>query len=306
MEIPMITIDNEEGTGIYKLPLYLYDIVMENSKDDTSWWTAVKEWSIDGYKCDMAKISSCVCSKTGLKILFRIKNDINGNIIFPIGSTCIKRFKRTDLNNNVEVYEKFCALLNSFEENNDEDEVTVDTEHFSRRSIDFYQSKGVIDSYEWRFLKGIFNRKYDTLSMREKSMKNDILRNKIIPYIKRYMLINNETNIIINIGKGNISINAHDNILTIYKLYEDHLDDKKIGDFVHPRDDSYSDMINIKVTFNEAVEMMDKLTDPNFNGTIKFKNIKFDFSNDYNNNGREELWRCFRTIALNLGGSIII
>ena len=65
MGIPMITIDNEEGTGIYKLPLYLYDIVMENSKDDTSWWTAVKEWSIDGYKCDMAKISSCVCSKTG-------------------------------------------------------------------------------------------------------------------------------------------------------------------------------------------------------------------------------------------------
>ena len=27
MGIPMITIDNEEGTGIYKLPLYLYDIV---------------------------------------------------------------------------------------------------------------------------------------------------------------------------------------------------------------------------------------------------------------------------------------
>ena len=62
------------------------------------WDAAVQEWIIIDCEEDIEAQTTCVCGKENLRYLFTIRNQINGNILFPIGSTCIKKFERDDLN----------------------------------------------------------------------------------------------------------------------------------------------------------------------------------------------------------------
>ena len=47
--------------------------------------------------------TQCVCGHENLRYLFTIKNVLNGNEVFPIGSTCIKKFERTDLDDKATI-----------------------------------------------------------------------------------------------------------------------------------------------------------------------------------------------------------
>ncbi|MBT9168302.1 MAG: hypothetical protein DDT19_01647 [Syntrophomonadaceae bacterium] len=47
--------------------------------------------------------SSCICGKEELWYLFTIRNTRNGNLFYPIGSSCIKKFERDDLDEEVAV-----------------------------------------------------------------------------------------------------------------------------------------------------------------------------------------------------------
>lgn len=54
------------------------------------WDTAVTEWEIADCEEDDTLSESCVCGKEHLYYLFTIENVVNGNTLFPIGSSCIK------------------------------------------------------------------------------------------------------------------------------------------------------------------------------------------------------------------------
>ena len=71
-------------------------IVLEHS-ESSDWQSAVLEWVIEDVEEDEKLSESCVCGKENLRYLFTIRNTDNGNALYPIGSSCIKKidgFKR--------------------------------------------------------------------------------------------------------------------------------------------------------------------------------------------------------------------
>lgn len=69
----------------------LTKIVLEKSSSD-SWEKAVIEWKIvdciEDDKCN----GSCVCGQEHLHYLYKLHNATTGNYLYPIGSSCIKKF----------------------------------------------------------------------------------------------------------------------------------------------------------------------------------------------------------------------
>lgn len=78
--------------------------------DSSNWNAAVYEWEIYDVDEDDTLSESCVCGKENLRYLFTIKNKINGNILYPIGSSCIHKFERKELNDLATIKEQLITL----------------------------------------------------------------------------------------------------------------------------------------------------------------------------------------------------
>lgn len=85
-------------------------IEFSSSKD---WQNAVSEWILIDTEEDEFAESKCICGKENIRYLHRIKNVTNDNELFPIGSSCIKKFNRTDLNEQISVKEKLFKLYHA-------------------------------------------------------------------------------------------------------------------------------------------------------------------------------------------------
>lgn len=109
----------------------LISSVLELS-DSSDWQSAVLEWAIEDVVEDETLSESCVCGKENLRYLFTIRNTINGNKLYPIGSTCIKKFERSDLDEIVSVKEQLFKLLHAIENN---EFITLSSQYFSRRLL---------------------------------------------------------------------------------------------------------------------------------------------------------------------------
>ncbi|NLO86918.1 MAG: hypothetical protein GX096_16040, partial [Clostridiales bacterium] len=73
-----------------------------------------------------------VCGQEGLRYLFNIENDITGSRLFPIGSKCIRRFGRADLDADIAVRQQLFKLLRAVENNSF---ITLNSELFSRKLL---------------------------------------------------------------------------------------------------------------------------------------------------------------------------
>lgn len=76
--------------------------VLEASTTD-NWEIAVREWDIVDCEEDEEHASECVCGKENLRYLFTIRNRETGRSLYPIGSSCIEKFERDDLDYEVDV-----------------------------------------------------------------------------------------------------------------------------------------------------------------------------------------------------------
>lgn len=65
----------------------------------------------------MKPVPQSVCGKEGIKYLYTIRNKINGEEIFPIGSSCIKKFNNDDLTSETELWKKEFALYHAISNN---------------------------------------------------------------------------------------------------------------------------------------------------------------------------------------------
>lgn len=88
-----------------------------NNSNANNWDDAVLEWDIADCIEDETCSESCVCGKYGLRYLYTIVNDRNGNALHPIGSCCILKFNRIDLNEKISVREGMFHLLHAVEDN---------------------------------------------------------------------------------------------------------------------------------------------------------------------------------------------
>ena len=105
--------------------------VIDNS-DAPDWEDAVLEWEVYDCEEDETLQSSCICGKEELRYLFTIRNTLNGNMLYPIGSSCIRKFERDDLDEEVAVKEQLFKLLHAIESNHF---ITLSSNFFSRKLL---------------------------------------------------------------------------------------------------------------------------------------------------------------------------
>ena len=94
----------------------LINAVIEAS-ESKRWEEAVQEWEVYGCEEDETLTTNCICGKEGLRYLFTIYNTKNGNKLYPIGSSCIKKFGVTELYEDASLWEKEFELYHAIENN---------------------------------------------------------------------------------------------------------------------------------------------------------------------------------------------
>lgn len=157
------------------------------SKD---WKGSVQEWYIHSCDKDESQTSRCVCGKENLKYLFTIRNRFNGNILFPIGSSCILKFGRKDLKEQINLYEQMFTLLNAVEKGE-----YITLEYFSRKLLLYLYKCGVFKptpynkfngKNDYDFMLDMFNKRNKPSEKQEKKIRGIIFLT-IIPYLKEHI-----------------------------------------------------------------------------------------------------------------------
>ena len=168
----------------------LMQAVLEKS-EATDWESAIGEWEIDDVEEDKSLEESCVCGKERLRYLFTIRNDINGNYLNPIGSSCINRFGRADLSEEVAVKEQLFKLLHDIEERKF---ITLSSDFFSRKLLRYLYDIGAFKATEYnkyepyndyKFLLDMFNARACT--NRQESKATAIIMNSIKPFLHKML-----------------------------------------------------------------------------------------------------------------------
>lgn len=75
-----------------------------------TWEEAVKEWEIIDCEEDEQCDSFCICGKEHIRYLYTIRNTETGKTLYPIGSSCIKKFQRDDMDEEIAVMEGMFRL----------------------------------------------------------------------------------------------------------------------------------------------------------------------------------------------------
>lgn len=161
--------------------------ILQHSDSD-EWESAVGEWEIEDCIEDEELKSSCICGKENLRYLFTIHNIHNHNVLEPIGSSCIKKFGRSDLNEQVSVNEKLFQLMHAIEEG---EYISLTSEYFSRSLLRFMLEDGAFIETEFNryngendydFMLKMFNKRTAPTYKQDAKIKA-IIMNSIRPYL---------------------------------------------------------------------------------------------------------------------------
>ncbi len=175
----------------------LIKTVIDASKGLT-WEEAVNEWEIVDCIEDEDSSSVCICGKDRLRYLYTIRNSITGISLFPIGSTCIKKFERDDLMEEVAVKEKMFKLLHAV---NSKKIVELSSEYFSKKLLFAFYKADVFkptqynnfNGYaDYKFMLDMFNRRdKSSISQAQRRKINGIIAFSIKPYLVKTLKIKN-------------------------------------------------------------------------------------------------------------------
>lgn len=167
----------------------LMTVVLSKSNSQ-KWEIAVQEWEIFDCEEDTLYRGQCVCGKERLRYLFTIKNRYNGKTIFPIGSSCIKKFDREDLNEEAGVREGMFKLLRAIRDNKF---IVLNTDFFSRKLLKALYDRGAFVPSEYNdynaendylFMLDMFNKRRRPSALQEKKIRA-IIVTAIRPYLER-------------------------------------------------------------------------------------------------------------------------
>ncbi len=156
-----------------------------------SWENAVLEWEVFDCEEDETLQSSCICGKEELRYLFTIRNTINGNMLYPIGSSCIRKFERDDLNDDVSIKEQLFRLLHAIENN---EYITLSSDLFSRKLLFYFYDEEVFraNSYnrfnpevDYEFMLTMFNKRdKSSITTQQRRKISAIIMDSIRPYLQ--------------------------------------------------------------------------------------------------------------------------
>jgi hypothetical protein len=132
-----------------------------------------------------------ICGKEELSYLFTIRNTRNGNLLYPIGSSCIRKFERDDLDEDASIKEQLFKLLHAIEKN---EFITLSSDLFSRKLLFCFYDEDVFkpNSYnrynpevDYEFMLQMFNkRNKDSISTLQQRKISAIIRDSIRPYLR--------------------------------------------------------------------------------------------------------------------------
>lgn len=164
----------------------LQKVVIENSESDY-WEDAVDEWEIIDCNIDDKMKEICICGHEGLRYCFTIQNRYDYNQLYPIGSSCILQFGRSDLRQTVKIYEELFRIRTK---HYNRERITL--EDFSRKLLQFFLDEDTFkatryNNYnpenDYEFMLQMFNRRSE-LTERRQAKVNAIIISSIIPYIQ--------------------------------------------------------------------------------------------------------------------------
>lgn len=167
----------------------LIKTVIDNSESN-NWENAVYEWEIIDRQEDENQATACICGKENLKYLYTIQNQNNGNILKYIGSTCIKKFDRDELNKITNIHQKLSLLYPATE---NRQYIKLDSTFFSRNILKYLFDEGafITTSYnkgktdkDYEFMLQMFNSRKKP-SQGQQSMINGIIIRSIIPFLQK-------------------------------------------------------------------------------------------------------------------------
>lgn len=168
----------------------LIQTVIDNS-ESSDWENAVQEWGILDCEEDETVESCCICGKENIKYLFTIKNNSNGKTLSPIGSSCIKKFNRTDLNEITAITEGMFKLLHAIKENKF---ISLSPELFSRKILKALYQDGAFKENEYNnfnskidydFILKMFNKKNkESITINQNKKIKAIIVGSIKPYLQ--------------------------------------------------------------------------------------------------------------------------
>lgn len=160
--------------------------------ESKNWEIAKGEWEVEGCKEDKRVQTDCVCGKENIKYLFTIRNKENGNQLYPIGSTCIKKFGRNDLDEVIKKYVDRFKLLHAVEEG---EFIELSPEYFSRKILLSLYEDGAFQKTEYNkyneyndyeFLLRMFNkRNKENMTEGQRRKISAIILNEIKPFLKQ-------------------------------------------------------------------------------------------------------------------------
>lgn len=135
-----------------------------DASESNIWDIAVTEWTIIDCEEDSSLNESCICGKERLYYLFTIENTLNGNTLFPIGSSCIKKFGRDDLSDEATIRERMFKLYHAVQSNQF---ISLSPEFFSRKLLRWLYDDGAFDcAYngydgydDYQFILQMFNKR---------------------------------------------------------------------------------------------------------------------------------------------------
>jgi hypothetical protein len=111
--------------------------------------------------------------------------------LYPIGSSCIKKFDRDDLDEEVAVKEQLFKLLHAIESNSF---ITLSSDFFSRKLLRYLYNIDAFEATEYnhydpyndyQFLLDMFNKR--TVSERQGKKATAIILNSIRPFLQEML-----------------------------------------------------------------------------------------------------------------------
>jgi diphthamide synthase subunit DPH2 len=112
-------------------------------------------------------------------------------MLYPIGSSCIRKFERDDLNDDVSIKEQLFRLLHAIENN---EYITLSSDLFSRKLLFYFYDEEVFraNSYnrfnpevDYEFMLTMFNKRdKSSITTQQRRKISAIIMDSIRPYLQ--------------------------------------------------------------------------------------------------------------------------
>ena len=125
----------------------------------------VGEMEIGDCEEDEEHASECVCGKENLRYLFTIRNRETGRSLYPIGSSCIEKFERDDLDYEVDVQMDMYRLAHAMERG---ERIELTSKYFSKKLLYALYEEGAFapnkynrydGTNDYQFMLDMFNKR---------------------------------------------------------------------------------------------------------------------------------------------------